>query len=68
MAVSISRKYYFNQTSNNNIPFLSVSHDGWDSQHNDILGVSLHLILPCIWTQASMSIGLNDMRMEKVQK
>jgi hypothetical protein len=46
MAVSTSRKYYIDQTSQKNIPFICVSHNIWDSKCNDILGEIIHFKLP----------------------
>lgn len=39
-------------------PFLYVSHDGWDSKDHDVLGVSIHFILPRAWIPVSLSVGL----------
>ena len=40
------------------IPFITVSHDGWDSKDNDILGVSIHFVVPQHWKMVSLAIGL----------
>jgi hypothetical protein len=44
--------------SRNSVPFLNVSHDGWDSNDHDILGVSIHLLDPNDWTEINLAIGL----------
>lgn len=57
--VSFTRDFYktslYLETST---PFISVSHDGWDSKDNDVLGVSIHFIVPKYWRNVSMAIGL----------
>jgi hypothetical protein len=44
-------------------PFLYVSHDGWDSKDNDLLGVSLHFIVPVYWVTVN-AIGLKRIYQE----
>jgi hypothetical protein len=57
--VSFTRVYYKNVLNvDEGIPFISVSHDGWDSKDNDVLGVSIHFIVPEHWKMISMAIGL----------
>jgi hypothetical protein len=38
--------------------FICVSHDGWDSKDNDVLGVSIHFIIPVYWQVVNLAIGL----------
>jgi hypothetical protein len=57
--VNFTRDYYKNQLqSDQSIPFISVSHDGWDSKDNDVLGVSIHFVVPKHWKMVSVAIGL----------
>jgi hypothetical protein len=57
--VDRSRQFYKQQTNNQNgIPFLCVAHDGWDSKDHDVLGVSIHFIIPGEWVYLSMAVGL----------
>jgi hypothetical protein len=57
--------YYNDDTGNSNVAFICVSHDGWDSKQNDILGVSILFIIPYSWTAVSMPIGLKYMQSKK---
>jgi hypothetical protein len=57
--VTFTRDYYKNVLNvENGIPFICVSHDGWDSKDNDVLGVSIHFIVPQHWKMVGMAIGL----------
>lgn len=57
--VTFTRDYYKRVLClENGIPFITVSHDGWDSKDNDILGVSIHFVVPQHWKMVSMAIGL----------
>lgn len=56
--VKYSRDYYESVLKTTDVPFISVSHDGWDSKDNDVLGVSIHFILPVYWMNVSMAVGL----------
>jgi hypothetical protein len=60
--VEQTRQFYKNQTNNpDGIPFICVAHDGWDSTDHDILGVSIHLLIPYDWVYVSMAVGLQRM-------
>jgi hypothetical protein len=61
MNIETARKYYIEQTGRQQ-PFLSVAHDGWDSKRKDILGVSIHFILPIHWIPISFPIGLKVLK------
>jgi hypothetical protein len=52
-----ARSYYL-QECNAEIPFLCVSHDGWDSKDHDVLGVSIHFVVPVDWVRVNIAIGL----------
>lgn len=52
-----TRNYYI-QECGTNVPFLCVSHDGWDSKDNDILGVSIHFVVPEDWVKINLAVGL----------
>ena len=62
--VSYSRNYYKTNLSKC-IPFLCVSHDGWDSLDHDILGVSLHFIVPGHYNVINVAVGLKRIRSKK---
>lgn len=62
--ISYSREYYHNKL-NKYIPFLCVSHDGWDSLEHDVLGVSLHFIVPTFWKVVNVAVGLKRVRSKK---
>ena len=55
--VAKCRSFYC-ETIGNEIPFLAVAHDGWDSVDHDILGVSLHFVDPEDWMMIKVAIGL----------
>ncbi len=57
--VTFTRDYYKNMLCiDDGIPFITVSHDGWDSKDNDILGVSIHFVVPQHWKMVCLAIGL----------
>jgi hypothetical protein len=56
--VKYSCDYYEKQLNTNSVPFLYISHDGWDIKDNDLLGVSLHFIVPVYWVSVIIAIGL----------
>jgi hypothetical protein len=61
-----ARNFYQAQFhSERNVPFLNVSHDGWDSKDHDVLGVSIHFIDPNDWTEINLAIGLRRMSSKK---
>ena len=62
--VNYSRAYYL-QKLNKHVPFLCVSHDGWDSLDHDVLGVSLHFIVPVYWKVINVAVGLKRIRSKK---
>lgn len=63
--IKYCKEYYNSFSGNNNIPFLNVSHDGWDSKDNDVLGVSIHFIVPSYWKVVNVAIGLKRCRSKK---
>jgi hypothetical protein len=62
--VSFSREHY-NTKLLKNVPFLCVSHDGWDSLEHDVLGVSLHFIVPVHSKVINVAVGLKRIRSKK---
>lgn len=62
--VMFSRDHY-NTKLSKNVPFLCVSHDGWDSLEHDVLGVSLHFIIPVHWKVINVAVGLKRIRSKK---
>ena len=56
--VNFTREFSKNQLHSESTPFISVSHDGWDSKDNNILGVSIHFVVPKHWKMVSLAIGL----------
>lgn len=62
--VLYSRDYY-KVKFKKEVPFLCVSHDGWDSIEHDILGVCVHFIVPGYWKIINLAIGLKRIRSKK---
>ena len=56
-----AREFYKVQGGNQSRPFLYVSHDGWDSEDFDILGVSVHFVDPTEGKMFRAAIGLQRM-------
>jgi hypothetical protein len=56
--IGFTRQHYNNTLQISKIPFLYIAHDGWDSHDYDILGVSIHFVLPVAWIPISLSVGL----------
>jgi hypothetical protein len=56
--VEFCRSWYNDGIPKANIPFIYVSHDNWDSKDHDVLGVSIHFIVPVFWKQVSVAVGL----------
>jgi hypothetical protein len=64
--VDRTRNFFKNQTNNTNgVPFICVAHDGWDSKDHDILGVSIHFLIPNDWEYLSMAVGLQRMNSKR---
>lgn len=57
-SVKRSRDFYKSVTGNEEVAFLNVSHDGWDSKRHDILGACIHYVCPVTWCSMSVPIGL----------
>lgn len=49
---------YYRRKCMCHVPFLCVSHDGWDSKDHDMLGVSLHFVVPEDWVRVNIAVGL----------
>lgn len=62
--VTFSRNFYYSKFGKYE-PFLCVSHDGWDSLDHDVLGVSLHFIVPVHWKVINLAVGLKRIRSKK---
>lgn len=62
--VQYSRNYYEEKFCKN-IPYIFVSHDGWDSKDHDILGVCVHFIVPGYWKVINLAAGLKRIRSKK---
>jgi hypothetical protein len=62
--IAYTREHY-NHNLKTKIPFLYVAHDGWDSNDYDILGVSIHFVLPNSWLPISLSVGLQRISSKK---
>lgn len=56
-AISTSKRHY-NEMLGMDVPFVTVSHDEWDSKNRNILGCSIHFIHPLYWSLVSIPIGL----------
>ena len=62
--VSFTRAWLMKRTKKH-VPFLYVSHDVWESIQTEILGVSIHLVVPEIWRAISIPIGLKECHSKK---
>lgn len=66
--ITYTRDYYNERLNKTNTPFLCVSHDGWDSKDNDVLGVSVHLVVPAgHWKTVHLAVGLKRVTSKKSQ-
>jgi hypothetical protein len=63
-AVTSAREYY-KDTTGKHIPFITVSHDAWDSKRRDMLGCSVHFVHPQYWKMISIPIGLKYLESKK---
>ena len=63
-AVTTARDHYKDITGKQ-LPFITVSHDGWDSKRRDMLGCCIHFIHPIYWKQISIPIGLKRLTSKK---
>jgi hypothetical protein len=63
--MSYCRGYYKEKFKVSETPFLMVSHDGWDSKDNDMLGVSIHVCVPVYWKVMNIAIGLKRVTSKK---
>jgi hypothetical protein len=63
--VKFSKDYYSKMLNTPSTPFINVSHDGWDSKDNDVLGVSIHFIIPTYWKVVNVAIGLERINSKK---
>jgi hypothetical protein len=63
--INFSKDYYTKKLNVESCPFIAVAHDGWDSQDNDILGVSIHFIIPEFWKVCNIAIGLQRVTNKK---
>ena len=55
--ISKCRSFY-KECFGEEVPFILVAHDGWDSVDSDELGVSLHFVDPVEWRMIRIAIGL----------
>lgn len=61
--VEYTREYYKELLNlKTSTPFIYVAHDGWDSKDHDVLGVSIHFVLPRLWLPISLSVGLQRIK------
>ena len=63
--MSFCRGFYKEKFKVNDTPFLMVSHDGWDSKDNDMLGVSIHICIPTYWKVLNIAVGLKRVTSKK---
>jgi hypothetical protein len=63
--INFCKTYYKKETNSNEMFFVNVSHDGWDSKDNDVLGVSIHFIIPEYWVVVNIAIGLERITSKK---
>ncbi len=63
-AVSSARDHY-KDTVGKQLPFITVSHDAWDSKRHDMLGCCIHFVHPVYWKKISVPIGLKYLTSKK---
>lgn len=56
--IKVTREWYSDQGFSS--PFLYISHDIYDSQREELLGVSVHFFIPQTWTQVKLPLGLQS--------
>lgn len=67
--VDSTRSYYQQATKSSvSIPFVNVSHDGWDSKDHDMLGVCIHFIEPKAWKMVKVAVGLQRCHSKQSQQ
>ena len=59
--VNYLRNYYLDKFSKT-VPFICISHDGWDSKDHDILGVCVYFIVPGYWKVINLAAGIKSIR------
>ena len=57
--ISFTRQWIMKRTKKH-VPFLYVSHDVWESVQTEVLGISIHLVIPEIWRAVSIPVGLKE--------
>jgi hypothetical protein len=63
-AVATARDHY-KDTTGKQLPFITVSHDAWDSKRRDMLGCCIHFVHPVYWKKNSVPIGLKYLTSKK---
>jgi hypothetical protein len=53
-------QWYKAATGSENVPFLNVAHDIWDSKEKEYLGVLIHFMIPFLRKCVSFPIGLQQ--------
>lgn len=64
--VEHSREYYRTCCSQQ-VPFISVAHDIWDSKDSDWLGVSIHFVVPFCWCTVAAPIAFKKVTTKKAK-
>ena len=56
--IEVTRIWYEKVTGSQQ-PFLYISHDIWETKKVSVLGVTVHLIVPHVWTMEQFPVGLS---------
>lgn len=56
--IRYSRGWYQDNIKQKVVPFVTVAHDEWSSKRNDVLGCSIHFVVPSHNIQVSLPVGL----------
>jgi len=58
LVIQSTRKWYADRTRSDDVAFLNVAHDIWDGKDYELLGVSVHFVVPYLWSMVSIPLGL----------
>jgi hypothetical protein len=56
--IKMTQQWLKKATGSDDIPFINVAHDVWESKEKEYLGVSIHFMLPFLGRSISFPIGL----------
>jgi hypothetical protein len=56
--IKMTQEWFTEATGSDDLPFINVAHDIWESKEKEYLGVSIHFMLPFLGRCVSFPIGL----------